>query len=348
MNKRFLSDQDELITIIIPAYNAEKYIRESVESALAQPETGEVILVDDASPDQTLQICQELAKMHPKVRVLHHADGKNHGAGASRNLAIKNAVYDLVAFLDADDFYLPDRFKVAKDIFKESSEIDGIYEAVGTHFQNKDSEKKWWSMRKKEGFVFQNDHILTTIKESVEPEVLLEAFTTQNIGWFHGNGLVVRKHIFKRTGYFSERLELSQDIEMWTKMMAVGRLVPGRLDVPVAMRRVHGHNRILASKEKVNYYNLLSWRYLFEWGHESNLELSKLNLILNKYIKVYVHQYRRGRIIRIATQIYLAIKLPVQYPWILQLDEFRKYVVNLPFNIISGIIKVSSQAISSK
>ena len=53
-----------------------------------------------------------------KVRLLHHPDGKNHGAGATRNVGIKNAKYDYIAFLDADDFYLSERFKVAQQLFR--------------------------------------------------------------------------------------------------------------------------------------------------------------------------------------------------------------------------------------
>ena len=55
------------VSVIIPVYNAEKYVTQAVESALSQPETAEVILIEDASPDKALQICQELAKKHSKV-----------------------------------------------------------------------------------------------------------------------------------------------------------------------------------------------------------------------------------------------------------------------------------------
>jgi len=67
---------------------------------LQQPETGEILLVEDNLPDNCLQICQKLEKEHEKVRLLRHPDGKNHGAGATRNLGIKNAEFNYIAFLD--------------------------------------------------------------------------------------------------------------------------------------------------------------------------------------------------------------------------------------------------------
>ncbi|GAF72464.1 unnamed protein product, partial [marine sediment metagenome] len=100
------------VSVIIPVYNAERFVREAVESALAQEETAEIILVEDGSPDNCWDICQLLAVQHAKITAIRHADRKNHGAGASRNLGIRNSHCEYVAFLDADDLYLPNRFAV--------------------------------------------------------------------------------------------------------------------------------------------------------------------------------------------------------------------------------------------
>lgn len=334
------------ITVIIPAYKAEKYLQESVESALSQPETGEVILVEDASPDRTLEICQALDRQYSKVRLLRHDDEKNHGAGASRNLGINNARYNFISFLDADDFYLPGRFDSANKLLKESPDNDGVYEAIGTYFQNKESEEKWWSMRGKEGFCLKGEQVLTTIKESIPPDKLFKLFTTQNIGWFHGNGLVVRKSIFQRTGLFNEELELSQDIDMWTRMMAIGTLRHGKLDIPVAMRRVHGYNRILVSKEKVDYYNLLSWKSLLDWGYKNHIDTSKLELILRKYIRIYIRLNRRGNLGRTISKLYLPVYILKEYPWAIKSHEFRKYILNLPLDLFITSAKYTLKKIN--
>ncbi|PMB23704.1 glycosyl transferase family 2, partial [Fischerella thermalis CCMEE 5198] len=57
------------ISVIIPVYNAEKYVRQAVESALSQPEVGEVILIEDASSDKSFKVCQELAHEYSLVKL---------------------------------------------------------------------------------------------------------------------------------------------------------------------------------------------------------------------------------------------------------------------------------------
>ena len=122
------------ISVIIPVYNAEQYVHDAVQSALKQPETSEVLLVEDCSPDNSLKICRELEKKYKKVKLLRHPGGKNLGAGASRNLGIKKAGFDFIAFLDADDYYLDERFCKAGELFKSFPDIDGVYESVGVDF----------------------------------------------------------------------------------------------------------------------------------------------------------------------------------------------------------------------
>ena len=73
------------ISVITPVYNAEKYITQAVESALQFPEVWEIILVEDQSPDNALEVCKTLAEKYDRVKLFQHPDKGNHGAGASRN-----------------------------------------------------------------------------------------------------------------------------------------------------------------------------------------------------------------------------------------------------------------------
>ena len=63
------------ISVIIPVYNAAKFVEEAVESALAQPETSEVILVEDGSPDNSFEVCRALTEKYPKVTLMQHPGG---------------------------------------------------------------------------------------------------------------------------------------------------------------------------------------------------------------------------------------------------------------------------------
>jgi len=89
------------ISVIVPVYNVEKYLRECVDSVLAQTFTDfELILVDDGSPDDSGKICDEYAAKDSRVRVFHKANG---GVVEARFFGLKQARGDYVVFLDSDD-----------------------------------------------------------------------------------------------------------------------------------------------------------------------------------------------------------------------------------------------------
>lgn len=134
MSIRNYSKVEFNVSVIIPVYNAGNYLEKAVDSALLQPETAEVILVEDASTDNSLKICYDLERKYEKVILFRHSDGGNHGPGASRNLGILHASYKYIAFLDADDFYLPKRFRKDKEILLNNSDIDGVHNALGIYF----------------------------------------------------------------------------------------------------------------------------------------------------------------------------------------------------------------------
>lgn len=298
-----------LVSVIIPVYNAEHYVRQAVESALAQPETGEVLLIEDASPDGSLQVCEELAGAHGKVRLLRHSDGKNHGAGASRNLAIQNARFDYVAFLDADDFLLPGRFSVAKQLFEADPEAEGVYEAVGVRFENEAAEQRW-----KRG----NATMMTTMTERVPPDRLFEAQSpVGGSGYCPTGGWVITRSVFEKTGLFDEHLRLHEDTAMYVKLAAVGRMIPGRLDEPVAMRRVHGHNYSSAPRSALDTYRarFLMWATLWEWSRK-NLKKGRRQLVLARFVQHVVAPHDRGnpRLVRYLRSIGRLAVLLLRHP----------------------------------
>jgi glycosyltransferase involved in cell wall biosynthesis len=265
------------ISVVIPFYNAKKFVSYAVETALQQPETGEVLLIEDGSPDGGLEVCQSLAQQYPRVKLLRHEDGKNHGASKSRNLGIQSASFAYIAFLDADDFFLPDRFSKTIEVFHSSQEVDGVYEAIGTIFQN-DSVKEFWS--------HLNFKEITTVKERIGPEELFKRLMESSIGYFHLDGFTVRKTLFDNAGYFSEKLNFYEDTDLIFRMSVKGNLFPGSIEKPVAMRRVHDLNRITyhqADKRKsFNSYNEYCWSFL-EWGRK-NVNRSQLRLMQHHVI----------------------------------------------------------------
>src|SRR5215471_21615023 len=98
-----------LVSIVTPCFNAERFLEETLASVVAQSYSHwELLLVNDGSRDRTAEIAVQWASAHPdRVRYLEHEGRRNQGTSASRNLAIGHARGEYVAFLDADDVWLP-------------------------------------------------------------------------------------------------------------------------------------------------------------------------------------------------------------------------------------------------
>ena len=91
----------KLISVIIPVYNVEKYLRRCVESVLNQTYVNlEIILVDDGSLDKSKSICDEFAQKYERVKVIHK---KNGGLSSARNAGIELATGEYIGFVDSDD-----------------------------------------------------------------------------------------------------------------------------------------------------------------------------------------------------------------------------------------------------
>lgn len=121
---------DGRITVIIPVYNVEKYLRKCVDSVLAQTYTNlEVILIDDGSPDNCPAICDEYAAKDERVKVIHQ---QNAGVSAARNAGLDAATGDYIGFVDSDDWIEPDMyetlFKMTVENCVDIAYIDNVKE----------------------------------------------------------------------------------------------------------------------------------------------------------------------------------------------------------------------------
>lgn len=112
-------DDNNLVSIIVPAYNTEKYISDMIESVLQQTYTYfELIIVDDASTDRTAQIVQSFRDK--RIKLIRHTSNK--GPGAARNTAIEAASGKWMAVLDADDQWQPNRLERLVGVLQEAGE----------------------------------------------------------------------------------------------------------------------------------------------------------------------------------------------------------------------------------
>lgn len=120
------------ISVIIPVYNVEKYIKRCVDSVLRQTHTDlEIILVNDGSTDNSGSICDEYASRDSRVKVIHKANG---GLSSARNAGIDIATGDYIGFVDSDDFIDTDMYRILLDAMLENEadiSVGGYYELSG-------------------------------------------------------------------------------------------------------------------------------------------------------------------------------------------------------------------------
>ena len=120
---------DPAVSIVTIFLNAEEFLQESIESVLAQRCTSwELLLVDDGSTDASAALAREAAASEPeRIRYLEHPGHANRGMSASRNLGLAATRGEFVAFLDADDVWLPERLERAVALLDAHPEAEMVY-----------------------------------------------------------------------------------------------------------------------------------------------------------------------------------------------------------------------------
>lgn len=116
-----LSDEElPLVSVIIPAFNAEETLHATLDTVLEQSyRTLEIIVVDDGSADRTAFVADSYARRDPRVRVIQKPNG---GVASARNLGLENATGAFIAPLDADDIWHPDKIRLQVGRFREEGE----------------------------------------------------------------------------------------------------------------------------------------------------------------------------------------------------------------------------------
>jgi len=271
------------ISVIIPVYNAAAFLKKAVESALQFEEVSEVILAEDASTDASLVLCKQLAQENKRVILFQHQDKGNHGAAETRNLGIKRSTSDFIAFLDADDYYLPNRFNAEKTLFN-NEKIEGIFGALQTEFI---TEKGKAEFQEK----FKNNE-LTTVQYQAEGNDIFEGLlglSRKTFGsFFHLNTLTIRRSsLIKYNLFFNKDLRVHQDSDFIIKLAYHCHLKTGIIDKAIAIRGVHDDNRITKIKQYSPKFYSNQFQLqdsLYEWAGTTHLQKKYLQKIKLDYL----------------------------------------------------------------
>lgn len=202
-----------LVSIIIPAHNAEKYIQEAVDSALGQTyENIEVVVIDDGSTDGTKKVLE----LYVRDRKIKYVYQENKGLAGARNAGIRNSKGEYVAFLDADDLFLPEKVAEQVKVLEENPDFDVCYCDL-THFIDS-SPRKYYHHR----YHYPSGNLFEPLlhRQFINP---LTVFA--------------RRSVFEKFGFFDETLRRSEDWDLWLRWSHAG-VKFFYLDKPLAYYRI--------------------------------------------------------------------------------------------------------------
>jgi glycosyltransferase involved in cell wall biosynthesis len=206
-----------LVSVITIFLNAERFIAEAIESVLAQSyDDWELLLVDDGSTDSSTAIAQRYAQQHPhKVRYLEHDRHRNQGKSVSRNLGISEARGEFIAFLDADDVWLPEKLEEQVAILIAHPEAVMLYGRT----------QKWFGWTGDPADI-QKDALtqLAVAPETlVQPPLLLIRFLQNEHIYPCTCSMLVRREAFEKIGMFEEAFrDAYEDMVFHSKVFLKG------------------------------------------------------------------------------------------------------------------------------
>ena len=205
------------VSVVITAYNAARWIEETLDSVLAQTYRDyEVVVVDDGSTDDTQAI---VARYAPPVRYIHQ---ENRGQPAARNVGIRSARGTYVAFVDADDLWLPQKLARQMSLFESTPNLGLVYS---------------------DAYVFDSDSGITQRRvNSVGRLPENDIFLPLLMGNFIPSPTpIVRRDALESAGYFDESPDVhmggGEDWDMWLRIAA--HQSAGAISEPLARYRVH-------------------------------------------------------------------------------------------------------------
>lgn len=206
------------VSVVMPVFNAEPYLQESIESVLYQPYRDfELIVVEDGSTDRSRTIAKEWASREPKrVRYLEHPHHANRGATVSRNLALREAQGDLVAFIDADDRWRPSKLMDQVELLDRMPEVDAVCGAVNF----------WSSHAGEKDRIIPTGHVRN--RRVAPPEALLNVYPLGKADPPCPSDLLMRRSIVEAIGGFEESfkgcLQLYEDQAFLAKFFLEGTI----------------------------------------------------------------------------------------------------------------------------
>lgn len=205
--------ENPLVSVVIPAHNAERFLGEAIESVLAQTwEPVEMIVVNDGSTDGTAAVARSYEGVETIVQ-------ENAGPSAARNRGFAASRGELVAFHDADDLMTPDKLAVQAGHLVDNPEV-GCALAEQELMVEEGAELPFWA---------EGTNVPTVMAKPEEPN---------DTPHLHTMTMVMRREVFERVGGFDEEMRSAEDLD-WLLRASEAGIEIARMPRVLLRRRVH-------------------------------------------------------------------------------------------------------------
>jgi glycosyltransferase involved in cell wall biosynthesis len=243
-----------LVSVVIPAYNASRYVEDALKSVLGQNYPSlQVIVVNDGSTDNTLEV---LSRFKDRIQII---DKVNEGSATARNAAFRVARGKYIAFLDSDDFWLPGKLETQIRYMEAAPSVGVTYGLFDKRTESKDEKI---DMEK----TFADFEYLTASHDAelipdwsgwIYRKMLFESLP-------HTITVVMRADLVANVGYFDEGLRRGQDYDYWIRLSRVTEF--HKLAKKMAVYRIHGEN-ITKRVMLVNSELAVVKKAIKQWGY---------------------------------------------------------------------------------
>jgi glycosyltransferase involved in cell wall biosynthesis len=257
------------VSILLPSYNYEKYIKEAIDSVLKQTyKNWELIIIDDGSSDNSVNII----KSYKDKRIIFHTQ-KNQGVTKTLNRALDISSGDYICFLDADDVYHPEKLEKQVEMMKSG------YDMVTTQVEaiNDEGEPS-------------NDKFFNLWWNTFNPKIVFGKNIEFN--FFNGNylcksALMLKRELFDKYGKFNTKLITAYDLELWLKMLPHIKI--NRCEHVLTYYRWHGLNETSTNTLRMRIELLLIYDKYLE---SLKLSIKEDPKRVNKFILGFIYYIR--------------------------------------------------------
>ncbi len=181
------------VSVVVPTYNSADRVTDAIKSVLAQTYTDfEIVVIDDGSTDQTEEALRQFGDR------IHYFKQENHGVSAARNAGIRKSRGEYIAFLDSDDFWLPEKLAEQVPVLDADREVGLVYSD--------------WTVMSGETVLQSSYHKNLTPASGYVFDQLIQR------GFVLTSGVVVRRRCLDDVGDFDKSLAIAQDYDLWLRI----------------------------------------------------------------------------------------------------------------------------------